>query len=104
MALTNSPSSAPSRRFLIISLGVLLSLGVVIAMFLAGSSRRFQHSYVPLLLGMCSVAGLLTLLNRFVFPRSVWSGGIFAVLLMALLEAIPFLYVFMFLLLNSFGE
>ena len=105
MAITDNSASAPSRnRVLILLLSLLLSLGICVAVFFVSSSRPLQHSYLPLILGVSSMAGLLTLLNKFVLPKRVWSGGVPAVLLISLLEAIPFVYVFMFLLLNSFGE
>jgi hypothetical protein len=105
MAHSSSSTSAPLRqRVLIISAVALLCLGIFIAVFLVSSSEPLQHSYVPLLLGASSFAGLLTLLNKLVLPRRVMSGGIMAVLSIVLVEGIAFLYLFMFLLLNSFGE
>jgi hypothetical protein len=100
-------SNQSTANALLIAIGVVLSLSIFVSTFFTYFSRHQAHiegSYVPIEIGTLAFLGLMTWINFLALARhSQWSF-LAKVIGISLVETIVFVFLLLFLLLNTVGS
>jgi hypothetical protein len=105
--MTKTMSNQSTANALLIAIGVVLSLSIFVGTFFTYFSRHQAHiagSYVPIGIGTFAFLGLMTWINYFALTRH--PQGIFLAKLIAIsfVETTVFVFLLLFLLLNTIGS
>lgn len=102
-------SQSLAQRFSahILAVSVMLSLCIFTGTFFAYAVRHNEHlpgSYLPVVVGVIAFTISMALLNYFALPDRAFFFRVSKALGIALLEAVVFFFLLLFIILNTFGS